>query len=202
MSQRLVTTVKGEAYPHRTLWTCAKTLYKNARSEPKGAKYPDMAACLMAYLAYEAYLNLLLSRLDSTIWKSEREFFSKGKYRGTEGKLRWISDFCDGFAWNKRARPYLTIARMAKLRNRMAHGKPYAYTRTTEHAEDEEPDWWPQDAFHDIKPEFVSAVIQDVEEFMEFIHERVKDRIEDPWLQAGPLDGTSGYATSSTKVAT
>jgi hypothetical protein len=202
MSQRLRTSAKGEAYPHRALWTCAKTLFESARKEQKGAKYPDMAACLMAYLAYEAYLNLLLSRLDQEVWENERACFSKGKYRGTEGKLRWISEHCGEFAWDKGARPYQTIAKMAKLRDCMAHGKPYQYSTTTEHSEEGEPEWWPRNAYHDVKPEFVADVIHDFEEFMEFVHEHVKDRIEDPWLKAGALKGSSAYATSSTTNAT
>lgn len=202
MSQRLRTNVVGEAYPHRTLWICAKTLFKTARNESKGAKYPDMAACLMAYFAYEAYLNLLISRLDKDTWEKERAFFSKGKYQGIEGKLRWISEKCGAFTWDKGDRPYQTIAKMAKLRDRMAHGKPYQFSSTTEHSEDEEPDWWPRDAYHDVRPEFVSEVIQDFEEFMEFVHNYAKPQINDPWLKDGALGGSSAHASSSTTPAT
>jgi len=201
MSRRLRTENKGEAFPHRTLWTCAKSLFDKARSEPKGAKYPDMAACLMAYLAYESYLNLLLSRLDPAIWEKEREFFSTGEYRGTEGKLQWISESCGGFSWNRGTRPYQTICRMRKLRNRMAHAKPFLYASLTEHAEENEPNWWPRGAYDDVKPELVEVVMHDLEEFMEFVHERVKDRINDPWLEAGALKGTDSCSTSSTTIA-
>ncbi|MDA2935136.1 hypothetical protein MYX82_12470 [Acidobacteria bacterium AH-259-D05] len=202
MSRRLRTEMKGEAFPHRTLWTCAKSLFDRARSEPKGAKYPDMAACLMAYLAYEAYLNLLLSRLDPAIWENEREFFSKGEYRGTEGKLQWISEFCGGFSWNRGARPYQTIHKMGKLRDRMTHAKPFCYSSSTEHTEENEPNWWPRDAYDDVKPELVEVVIHDFDEFMEFVHERVKHLIDDPWLRAGALKGTGSYSMSSTTIAT
>ncbi len=201
MIQQLQTSIEGETFPHRTLWICAKTLNKKARKEKKGSKYPDMAACLMAYLSYEAYLNILLSRLDQTVWENEREFFSKGKYRGTEGKLIWIAEFCGDFSWDRGSRPYQTIKKMSQLRNRMAHAKPSSFTEEIIHNDDDDINWWARDAFEEVNQDFVSRVLDDFEIFMEYVHESVKSWIKDPWLQAGALKGPGGYATSSTGPA-
>jgi hypothetical protein len=63
----------------------------------------------MAFLAYEAYLNLLISRRDPAVWQNERTFFSQSPYRGIEGKLEWLTDYCGQFKVNKGARPYQTV---------------------------------------------------------------------------------------------
>ena len=177
-------------------------LHKHARRKKRGAKYPDMACCLMAYLSYEAYLNLLLSKLDPVTWAKERTHFSKGKFRGTEGKLRWIAGLCGKFSWKRGARPYQTVKKLEALRDRMVHAKPYSYADAVEHPEDREPDWWPRHVYAEVDPTFARTTLKDVECFMEYVHSQVVSRLHDPWLKAGALKGVTGYATSSTSVAT
>ena len=177
-------------------------MYALARKQPKGAKYPDMACCLMAYLAYEAYLNLLLDRLDPETWSNERRFFSQGEFRGTEGKVRWIAKLCGDFEINKGTCPYQTIQNLSGLRDRMVHAKPVTYSETTVHHEDTEPDWWPHAAYPEIDPDYAHRALEDVEAFMEYVHDKVKDRLKDPMLKAGALKGPAAYATTSSKPAT
>jgi hypothetical protein len=156
----------------------------------------------MAYMSYEAYLNILISRLDQAVWEKEREFFSKDTYRGTEGKLIWISEQCGNFSWERGTRPYQTIRKTSKLRSKMSHAKPSKFTEEIIHGEDEEINWWARDDFQEVNPKFVGRVLDDFEElFMEYIHESVKPWIKDPWLQTGALKGTGGYAVSSTEPA-
>lgn len=202
MNNQLHTRIDGESFSHRTLWRCASKMYALARKQPKGAKYPDMACCLMAYLAYEAYLNLLLDRLDPETWSNERRFFSQGEFRGIEGKVRWIAKLCGDFEIDKGSRPYQTIQNLGNLRDGMVHAKPVTYSETTVHHEDAEPDWWPREPYPEIDPDYVRVALEDVEAFMEYVHDKVKDRLRDPMLKAGALTGPTAYATTSSKPAT
>ncbi len=52
-----------------------------------GASHYMIAATLFVYLAMEAFLNDAGRRLWPAEWQDERATFSRGKYRGTLGKL-------------------------------------------------------------------------------------------------------------------
>jgi hypothetical protein len=70
--------------------------------------YYQMAGMVMAYFTFEAYLNFVGSSVEPTAWKDERDFFSKGQYRGTQGKLKLL---CEKYQIkvDRDKRPYLTL---------------------------------------------------------------------------------------------
>ncbi len=202
MSKLFKTTVEGEAFPHRELWNTATRQFEMARQQAKGAAHFDLAAILIGYLSYEAYLNLLVSELEPTVWANEKTFLSSsGKYPGAEGKLKWIQENISGLTVNKGERPYQTIRKVKNLRDKLSHGKPYNYADEAVHTEDSEPLSWPRGSFGEISEEFAKQAIQDLEEFMEYLHTHVHPKLRNLWLKAGALKGTTAYQTSETSVA-
>src|SRR5947209_6836825 len=133
-----ITKSEGENLTHRVLWQCCLRQAEIARKIEKGRKYFDLTTMLMAYFAYEAYLNFVGSRVAAADWANERAFFAKPPYQGTEGKLQRIVVVCGLPAVSKGARPYQTIEHLARLRDLIAHAKPDRYEREIEHSVDEE----------------------------------------------------------------
>ena len=195
-----VTTIEGENITHRVLWQCCLRQMDVARKTEKGRKYFDLTTMLMAYLAYEAYLNFVGSRVAPSDWTNERVFFTKPPYQGTEGKLQRIVTVCNLPAVIKGARPYQTIGHLAQLRDLIAHAKPERYELETEHpAEQEPPMFGPYRLEKMISVELAERAVADVEEFVEQIHKAVRPKVSDIWFGDSALKGALGYASGSTK---
>lgn len=197
---KAITETSGESFSHRILWKCAKLQHNNARAIEKGRKYFDLSTMLMAYLTYEAYLNFVGDRIDPDTWKNEKKYFSQNEYFGVEGKLKRISEICDGVKIDKSCRPYQTIKDLGKLRTSIVHAKVYKYNETIEHTVDTEPEIWPKDGYQYVTKENSNRAMEDVEEFIEWLHVKIKPFCNDHWFGDKALGGITGYATSSSKV--
>ncbi|HEY9198044.1 MAG TPA: hypothetical protein VIR60_01680 [Gammaproteobacteria bacterium] len=195
---KAITEREGESFPHRILWRCVLAHYERARSIEKGSKHFDLTTMLMAYLTYEAYLNFVGDRLAPDLWAQEKSYFTTGKYAGLEGKLKKICELCDGLKVNKGARPYQTITMLSVFRDSVVHAKPYKYEDSMEHPVDREPDWWPRDSYDCVTEEQTSKVVEDVEKFIEFLHQKALPHIHDKMFGDKALKGVLGYASSST----
>ena len=194
----VITKTEGENLTHRVLWQCCLRQIEIARKTEKGRKYFDLAAMLMAYLAYEAYLNFVGSRVAAADWADERTFFRRPPYQGTEGKLQRIVEVCGLPVINKGARPYQTIAHLAELRDLIAHAKPERYELEIEHPADKErPMFGPYRLERMISIELAERAIVDVEEFAEMMHKAVRHKVTDAWFGDAALRGLLGYATHS-----
>lgn len=198
MSKNAITVKEGESFAHKELWRCAEKQYEQARVSKRGGKYFDMAAMLMAYLSYEAYMNLIGDRLDPDAWADEKVFFNQKEYYGIEGKLKRIQEIAGNFGVDAGKRPYQTVKMLGKFRTELVHAKVNKYAETIKHHEDYEPDWWPNDSFPCVTEDNARKAMQDVEEFIEYVHEQVKPYIGDRWLKDKALKGLYGYASGST----
>jgi hypothetical protein len=194
----IITKTEGENLTHRVLWQCALRQIEIARGTEKGRKYFDLTAMLMAYFAYEAYLNFAGSRVAATEWANERAYFRKPPYQGTEGKLQKIVDVCGLPPINRGARPYQSIAHLAELRDLIAHAKPERYELEVEHPADRErPMFGPYRLEKLVSIELAERTLADVEEFAEMIHKAVRHKVTDGWFGDSALRGLLGYATHS-----
>jgi len=198
--KRAITEKTGESFPHRTLWRCATIQLERAKSVQKGRFYFDLSAILMAYLAYEAYINFVGDRLDPETWKNEKTFFSQPEYYGIEGKLKRIRELCSNFAIDSSRRPYQTVIELGRFRSSVVHAKIHRYQKSVEHHVDHEPDWWPESAFSSLSAQKVQRAIDDTESFIEYLHSQIKPFISDVWFGDKALQGPTGYATSSTRM--
>lgn len=197
---RAITTKEGEIFPHRYLWQCAKSHQEYAENIMNGRKSFDLSTMLLAYFTYEAYLNFVGDRFDPGVWNKEKEFFNQKDYYGIEGKLKRISEKAGNFELNKSRRPYQTIRLLVRFRSSVVHGKILKYNESIEHHKDHKPDLWPKDAFEFVTSNNASKAIQDVEEFIEYIHLEVKPYVKDIWFGDKALKGPIGHASSSTDV--
>jgi len=193
------TTYNGETFTHRVLWDCCRQQMKAATNATKGARSFHIAAMLMAYLAYEAYLNYVGSRVAPDAWENEQDFFSQTGYRGTEGKLRKILEVCGLKQPNKGNRPYQTLSELKSLRNFLAHGKLDSYQTEQIHHRDIEPPLFPQDTLDkSVTPKKAERALEDTEKFIEFLHESIRPHINDIWFGDKALGGISQHCSSDT----
>jgi hypothetical protein len=123
---RVQTKIAGEQFTHKELWRCCQLQLASARRRKKGQRYFHMSAMLMAYFAYEAYLNAAGSRIAPKDWANERAFFNSKNYKGIDGKLKRICEACGIPRILKGKRPFQSIRHLKGLRN--FHLRPSAMT--------------------------------------------------------------------------
>jgi hypothetical protein len=132
---------------------------------------------LMAYFAFEAYLNLAGPRVDPEAWKNEKEFFNKDPYRGTRGKLNRICEKI-GFKLESGKRPYQTIRELRRLRDFLAHGKLEAYAYEIEVQAGQQPDMFGGLTIYKwTSRENADRVLNDTGEFIEYLHAKIKEAL-------------------------
>ena len=167
--------IEGQSFTHQHLWNAAKALLAQPETRSPTDGYFRMAGMLMAYFAYEAYLNLVGLRVDQEAWKNEREFFSKRPYRGTEGKLSRICERI-GIQVDRSKRPYRTMRELKKLRDFLAHGKLQSYAYEIGVPEGESPDMFAEVSIYKmVTRENADRALKDTEEFIEFLHARITE---------------------------
>jgi len=115
--------VKEEIYTHEFLWRSSLFLLEKAKAEEEAVWKPLIPSLLMAFMAYEAFINFCGVVLCPKIWEKEKEHF-KGK--GIEGKLEVIMSKLPDFRWQKGQRPYQAIKQLEGFRDMVAHGKVQA----------------------------------------------------------------------------
>jgi hypothetical protein len=128
MKKLAVTKTEGECFTHRVLWRCAEIQYEQARAVEKGSTFFDMAALIMAFFAYEAYINFIGDRVDPEAWSNEKIFFNSSDYKGLEGKLKRIAEKCGNFQIEKGNGPYQTIKKSVNFEKNLHTAK---YINTT-----------------------------------------------------------------------
>lgn len=118
--------IEAEHLAHRLLWLGAETL-DGQRDEGAAAPFPAMASLLFVYLALEAFLNDLGTRIRPEIWRDERKFFGR-KWRGTLGKLNYLAGEL-GLELPTDRRPYQSIKELDHRRNRLVHPRTSRFSR-------------------------------------------------------------------------
>jgi hypothetical protein len=114
--------VTGEHHTDLALWFTANYLLGIGVRRKKGRFHPLLAASVFAFFAFEAFLNEVGRHLDPNAWRNERMFFSKGRFRGTLGKFRYLANKA-GYTYSERAPPFETVRALAKVRDMLAHGR-------------------------------------------------------------------------------
>lgn len=189
--------IVGEAFTHVYLWRACEELIKAGdeafkNQEPRSL-YFYMSGMLMAYFAYEAYLNYVGSLVAPEVWKNERDFFNAKPYRGIEGKLRLIEERCRIPEIDKGKRPHQTIRNLGKLRSRLAHGKPERYKLVVLQEKGKTADMFPIKVYKLVTPKLAQRAKQDVGEFAKYLHDWISKFVDDQPLVSldGPLASAS-----------
>ena len=172
--------ITGQVFTHQYLWNCATTLLAQPETKSSKDMYYQMAGMVMAYFTFEAYLNFVGSSVEPTAWKDERDFFSKGQYRGTQGKLKLL---CEKYQIkvDRDKRPYLTVREAGWLRDYLAHGKPELYALEVDVEEGKDPDMFAGLKIYDlVTREKADRTLQDTEEFIEYLHRELAAKRKRP----------------------
>ena len=115
--------VEEEMYSHEHLWRSSSYLLNTSIERELESHHLLLPALLMAYMAYEAFVNFAGYAVLPDLWADERENF---KGQGTEGKLKRIVAEIPQFKWTKGQKPYQAVKRLEDFRNMVAHGKVLA----------------------------------------------------------------------------
>ena len=115
--------VEEEIYTHEHLWRSSTVLLEKSKAEEQPSYHLLLPALLMAFLAFEAFINFCGFVRRPDLWKDEKKHL-KGK--GLEGKIEVIVETLPDFKWCKGQRPYQTIRTLEDFRGAVAHGKVIA----------------------------------------------------------------------------
>lgn len=192
------TQIEGERFLHRELWRVVERQLEHAASNPQGAFYDDLVAMVFALHTLEAYLNFSGERLAPDIWKDERNYFRNEPYRGFQGKLKKVMELAGMPISDTTGRPNSTIELLKRLRDLIAHAKPEKINQIIEHPVDEEPDFHTTTLGMLITNDNVIIAKEDIEQFIELLHEYAKRKTTDIWFQGKALSGPLQYNTRHT----
>jgi hypothetical protein len=112
--------VDEELYSHESLWRSSTALASRLGEDVDDSHHLTIPALLMAFLAYEAFVNFAGHVVLPCLWADERKSF-KGK--GIEGKLSAIVGALPSFNWKKGEPPYQNVHQLETFRDLVAHGK-------------------------------------------------------------------------------
>ena len=113
--------VSEEVYTHEFLWRAAETLHKHASLDRRDFYY-RLSALMMAYLAFEAFINFIGEIICPGLWTNEKDAF-RGKGDAIEAKIDAIVRELPGYEWRKGESPYQDVKRLKRFRDVIAHGK-------------------------------------------------------------------------------
>jgi hypothetical protein len=199
-SKRAVSKIEGRVYTHRIVWRVAVDAGKRAARSRKDWN-ARVTASLFCAFTFEAFLNVLIEHVDQDVWRREREFFGKGRYAGTRGKLRWIEKALTARSTGDMARNRQRVLKTFELRDMLAHAKPIVYEDEFEHPiEEDRPfmqDRWIE---HYTDPNKVKGYLTATEAMIEWLHSKAKHVFTDPHLSQSALRGVLQAETGSTSA--
>jgi len=108
--------IKGIAYPHEYLWRASSRSLTMAETNDREQYYLLMQSLLIAYLAFEAFINFLGECLDPDAWRNEKTLFNQRPYYGIEGKIKRLAERLPNFVFEKGQRPYQIIKKVGRFR--------------------------------------------------------------------------------------
>lgn len=196
----IVTTVQGEVLTHRVLWVACQRQLKVAKTEENGSWYFFMAAMLMAFMCFEAYINYLGAKLAPELWQNERDTFRKAPYKGTSGKLLKLCELFEVPFPNKGSRPYQSIRILNQLRDLLAHGKLEEFEFTVKHSPDKNPAVIKFNLDDYISAEKAEICIGDVKQLAESLNSAFLDKIGYDLIHSTAFDGILGYSSGNQNI--
>lgn len=110
---------ESEHITFRSIWHAAVVLRDNADKDESSGFWSLMAAGVLAYTAYEGFVNDLIERAFPAVWK-ERRSQLVGDYRGTLGKTLFVAERLS-VVLQQSDRPYCTLAELHAWRNDLVH---------------------------------------------------------------------------------
>jgi hypothetical protein len=161
--------VVGEHATHRHIWRAARLLDHGPDTQER-REAMVMASTLFVYLAFEAFLNDVGSRICPDAWANERQTFgASGDYRGTLGKCEYLLKQC-GLPVERGRRPFQTAVELDRRRDLLVHGRPFSVDRAIEYVEPKQPRWEEAPILALSDARFLERATTDVEQLCDAMH--------------------------------
>jgi hypothetical protein len=186
-------------FSHEVLWRASQSALRTASTEHPHVRPDHLAiqSLLCGFLAFEGFVNLVGEEVAPATWVDERSFFSKGTFRGIEGKVQYLFTRFPGSQLKKGEEPYKTFRTLKRVRDDLAHNR---VLRVDEVTLDEDPGFTTKwDEFD--SPARVDQDLKRLKEFAEMIRlealKILKDEYELSHLHfpafEGPLGDSTGF---------
>lgn len=163
-----------ETYNHRIVWSAAQRNLQFVTPPNKDAKFFALASMLLSILAFEGYLNWLGSRIAPETWKDERRFFSRGGFRGTLGKYRFLVRRLKLPAPDPSQGAFQTAKHLLKLRDAIVHPKPEAGKKRVKFKEGRFPPRYQSKLEKEVSPDAATRARDHLEKLAEELHREAK----------------------------
>ena len=111
---------ESEHFTFRSIWHAANVLRQAGEKDEEQGFWPLMGSLVLAYTAYEGFLNHLIERVYPAVWLQERTFFRAPPFEGTLGKTRFIAESA-GLKLKTAEAPYRSVAELHAWRNELVH---------------------------------------------------------------------------------
>ena len=179
--------VSEKIYTHEHLWRAADTLYKHAASQER-YYYHHLSCLMMAYLAFEAFINFIGAAMCPEKWTNEKEAF-RGKGDALEAKIAAIICQLPGYEWRKGERPYQDVKRLKRFRDLVAHGKVVRAEYVTRPKEDGIDFRWSHEWDKFVELNAVERSMTSVKAFCQSLVVEARKHSDEPHLVFDAFDG-------------
>lgn len=189
--------VSEEIYTHECLWRAAETLYKHASTDKRHFYY-RLSCLVMAYLAFEAFINFIGEAMCPEKWANEKEAF-RGKGDAIETKIAAIVCQLPGYDWRKGERPYQDIKRLKRFRDLVAHGKVVRAEYVTIRKDDGIDFRWSHEWDDFVEPSAVERSMDSVKTFCQSIVVEARKHSDEPHLVFDAFEGALASAEGTSR---
>ncbi len=181
-----------EIYTHKLLWRAAKAS-KRCESSERDRLYLDLSALMMAYFAFEGFVNFLGEIMCPELWVNEKQAF-KGQGDTLEAKIGAIANKCDKFEWKKGERPYQDVKKLKKFRDSLAHAKVERTEYSTLEKEDGSHIKWSHTWDEFVKPSEVEKSMDSIKAFCQSLLVEARKHSDDECLVPDAFSGLLAWA--------
>ena len=186
--------VNEEIYTYVYLWNASQKLLSCSKSSDSRDVHLDISALLMAYLAFEAFVNFCGYILLPSLWENEREYFRKKPGPEIENKISELLTVLKDFDWKKGERPYQSISTLRSFRDSVVHGKVQTSSFTTDKKADGSHIEWNLSWFQHIDEQTMEQTISDVRAFCNSLLQEMRKHATHPQLRHQIFEGPVGHA--------
>lgn len=120
-------------FSYEILWRAALTALDMAEVKDPRIR-PDHLSihCILSgFLAFEGFINFVGDEIAPETWKTEKEFFSRSKFKGIVGKVEYLFSLFPNVELKKGEEPYQTFSRVKETRDNLAHNRVIHYAEVT-----------------------------------------------------------------------
>ncbi len=182
-----------QVYTHEYLWRAAKVMAQESELSEQNSLYFRIAALLLSYLAFEAFINFLGQLLLPELWANETNAF-KGKGDIIETKISKLMEKLTNFEWRKGEAPYQKIKRLKGFRDMVIHGKLVSSNYETIFKKDGSFIKWQHKWDFFVEPPHVKEFMEAIKSFCQSLTLEARKISDHPHLVFDAFGGPLGRA--------